>query len=200
MTDFGTLRDEPGDVEITRSEVVYPGRVWDVRSDTFDYNGEATSRDYVDHTGAAAIAAIDDDGRILLLQQYRHPLRSRDWEIPAGLLDIAGEPPAETARRELAEEADLTATRWSPLVSINTSPGGSNEVVHIFLAEGLSPAPETYAREAEEADIRLEWVPLEEAVTAVLEGRMQNAILIVAVLAAAERRRRTADDQPRVSD
>ncbi len=190
MTDFGTLRDEPGDYEITRSEVVYPGRVWDVRSDTFDYNGEATSRDYVDHTGAVAIAAIDDDGRILLLQQYRHPLRLRDWEVPAGLLDIEGEPHIDTARRELAEEADLTATRWSPLVSINTSPGGSNEVVHIFLAEGISPAPETYAREAEEADIRLEWVPLEDAVTAVLDGRMQNSILAVAVLSAAERRRR----------
>lgn len=190
MTDFATLRDESTEVEITRSEVVYPGRVWDVRSDTFDYNGEATSRDYVDHTGAVAVAAIDDDGRILLLQQYRHPIRSRDWEIPAGLLDIAGEPPADTARRELAEEADLTAGRWSELVSINTSPGGSDEVVHIFLAEDISPAPETYAREAEEADIRLEWVPLDDVVTAVLEGRMRNAILIVAVLAAAERRRR----------
>ena len=193
MTDFTALRDEPAEVAVTRSEVVYPGRVWDVRSDTFDYNGESTARDYVDHTGAVAIAAIDDDGRILLLQQYRHPLRLRDWEVPAGLLDIEGEPPADTARRELAEEADLTASRWSELVSINTSPGGSNEVVHIFLAEGIAPAPETYAREAEEADIRLEWVPLEDAVTAVLEGRMQNAILTVAVLAASERRRRAAD-------
>jgi ADP-ribose pyrophosphatase len=193
MTDFSALRDEQVELEVTRSDVVYAGRVWDVRSDTFVYNGEATVRDYVDHTGAVAIAAIDDDGRILLLQQYRHPLRLRDWEVPAGLLDIDGEPPADTARRELAEEADLTAARWSELVSINTSPGGSDEVVHIFLAEGLSPAPETYAREAEEADIRLEWVPLEDAVTAVLEGRMQNAILAVAVLAAAERRRRGRD-------
>jgi ADP-ribose pyrophosphatase len=192
MTDFSTLRDEPVELEVTRSDVVYAGRVWDVRSDTFVYNGEATVRDYVDHTGAVAIAAIDDDGRILLLQQYRHPLRLRDWEVPAGLLDIEGEPPADTARRELAEEADLTAARWSELVSINTSPGGSDEVVHIFLAEGLSPAPETYAREAEEADIRLEWVPLEDAVTAVLEGRMRNSILTVAVLAASERRRRVA--------
>ena len=190
MTDFSTLRDEPVELEVTRSDVVYAGRVWDVRSDTFVYNGEATVRDYVDHTGAVAIAAIDDDGRILLLQQYRHPLRLRDWEVPAGLLDIEGEPPADTARRELAEEADLTAARWSELVSINTSPGGSDEVVHIFLAEGLSPSPETYAREAEEADIRLEWVPLDDAVTAVLEGRMRNAILATAVLAASERRRR----------
>ena len=190
MTDFSALRDEPVRIDVTRSDVVYAGRVWDVRSDTFDYNGEPTVRDYVAHTGAVAVAAVDDDGRILLLQQYRHPLRARDWEVPAGLLDIEGEPPAETGRRELAEEADLTATRWSPLVSVNTSPGGSDEVVHIFLAEGLSPSPETYAREAEEADIRLEWVPLDDAVTAVLEGRMQNAILATAVLAASERRRR----------
>ena len=190
MTDFSALRDEPVHIDVTRSDVVYAGRVWDVRSDTFDYNGEPTVRDYVAHTGAVAVAAVDDLGRILLLQQYRHPLRARDWEVPAGLLDIEGEPPAETARRELAEEADLTATRWSPLVSVNTSPGGSDEVVHIFLAEGLSPSPETYAREAEEADIRLEWVPLDDAVRAVLEGRMRNAILATAVLAASERRRR----------
>lgn len=190
--DPATLRDEPLEVEITASEIVFDGRVWDVRRDEFVYNGESTVRDYVDHTGAVAIVALDDRERVLLLQQYRHPIRSRDWEIPAGLLDIDGEEPVETARRELAEEADLVAATWDPLVSIRTTPGGSDESVHLFLARGLSPADEVHAREAEEADIRLEWVPLADAVTAVLEGRMQNAILAVGVLTAAERLRRAA--------
>ncbi|MFI8593547.1 NUDIX domain-containing protein [Microbacterium sp. NPDC078428] len=184
------LRDEPLDVEIVESDVVFDGRVWDVRHDTFLYNGERVARDYVDHTGAVAIVALDDEDRVLLLQQYRHPIRSRDWEIPAGLLDIAGEEPRETARRELAEETDLVARDWSPLLSIHTTPGGSDEVVHIFLARGLADAPEVHAREEEEADIRLAWVPLDDAVDAVLAGRMRNGILASGVLATAALLRR----------
>lgn len=184
------LRDEPLDVEIVESDVVFDGRVWDVRHDTFLYNGGRVTRDYVDHTGAVAIVALDDEDRVLLLQQYRHPIRSRDWEIPAGLLDIAGEEPRETARRELAEETDLVARDWSPLLSIHTTPGGSDEVVHIFLARGLADAPEVHAREEEEADIRLAWVPLDDAVDAVLAGRMRNGILASGVLATAALLRR----------
>ena len=172
------------------SDVAFEGRVWDIRSDTFLYNGKRVVRDYVDHTGAVAIVAIDEEGRMLLIQQYRHPIGHRDWEIPAGLLDVDGEPPAETAKRELAEEVDLVASDWEPLVSVFSTPGGSNEVVHLFLATGLSAAPHVHAREEEEEDIRIEWVPLADAVTAVLEGRMRNAILIMGVLTAAERLRR----------
>ena len=124
------------------------------------------------------------------LRLPRHPIRSRDWEIPAGLLDIEGESPLETARRELGEEVDLAASDWQPLVSIFTTPGGNDEVVHVFLARGLSPMSEAHARADEEADIRIEWVPLADAVTAVLEGRMRNGILATGVLAAAERLRR----------
>jgi 8-oxo-dGTP pyrophosphatase MutT (NUDIX family) len=188
--DLRELRDESLEVAITASEVVFDGRVWDVRRDEFVYNGEPTVRDYVDHTGAVAVVAVDDEGRVLLLQQYRHPIRSRDWEIPAGLLDVHGEAHVDTARRELAEEADLVAASWEPLISIRTTPGGSDETVHIFLARELEAAPEVHAREAEEADIRLEWVDLDVAVSAVLEGRMHNAILAVGVLTAAERLRR----------
>jgi 8-oxo-dGDP phosphatase len=184
------LRDEPVQVEVTASETVYAGRVWDVRNDTFRYNGDDLVRQYVDHPGAAAIVALDDDDRVLLIQQYRHPIRHRDWEIPAGLLDIAGESPLETAKRELTEEADLHADDWQPLVSIFTTPGGNDEVVHLYLARGLTPVGEAHAREAEEADIRIEWVPLADAVTGVLEGRLRNGILSVGLLAAAEKLRR----------
>lgn len=192
MTDSsaGLLHDEPVDAEVLESDLVYRGRVWDVRSDTVRYGQGQIVRQYVAHPGAAAIVAVDDQERVLLIQQYRHPIRHRDWEIPAGLLDIAGESPLESARRELAEEADLQATDWQPLVSIFTTPGGNDEVVHLFLARGLSPVGEAHHREEEEADIRIEWVPLTDAVTGVLEGRLRNGILATGVLAAAERLRR----------
>jgi 8-oxo-dGTP pyrophosphatase MutT (NUDIX family) len=183
------LADEPVELAVTESDLVYAGRVWDVRSDTFAYNGEQIVRQYVDHPGAAAVVAIDDDDRVLLIQQYRHPIRHRDWEIPAGLLDVEGESPLETAVRELAEEADLVAAAWEPLVSIFTTPGGNDEVVHLFLARGLSPHGEAHAREAEEADIRVEWVALADVVAGVLAGRLRNGILAVGALAAAERLR-----------
>jgi len=185
------LGDEPLDVEILDSSVVYEGRVWDVRNDRFRYGDHELERQYVDHPGASAIVALDDRERVLLIQQYRHPIRHRDWEIPAGLLDMDGESPLETAKRELAEEADLAAEHWEPLVSVFSTPGGNDEVVHIFFATGLQPLDTVHDREAEEADIRIEWVPLADAVTAVLEGRLRNGILAVGVLAAAERLRRT---------
>ncbi|GAA0497780.1 NUDIX domain-containing protein [Microbacterium aurantiacum] len=185
------LRDEPVEAAVTDSDLVYEGRVWDVRSDTLRYGDEEIVRQYVAHPGAAAVVALDDEDRVLLIQQYRHPIRHRDWEIPAGLLDVPGEPPAETARRELAEEVDLVAERWENLVSVFTTPGGNDEVVHVFLARGLSAVGHAHAREAEEADIRIEWIPLADAVEGVLAGRLRNGILAVGVLAAAERLRRT---------
>lgn len=186
------IRDEQVDVDIVESELVYEGRVWDVRSDTLRYGDAEIVRQYVAHPGAAAIVAIDDRDRVLLIQQYRHPIRHRDWEIPAGLLDVAGESPLESAVRELAEEADLEAAQWDELVSIFTTPGGNDEVVHLFLARGLTSITEAHAREDEEADIRIEWMPLAEAVSAVLAGRLRNGILAVGVLAAAERLRAQA--------
>lgn len=187
------LHDEPVQVEVVASDVVYEGRVWDVRSDTVAYGEREIVRQYVEHPGAAAIVALDDEERVLLIQQYRHPIRRRDWEIPAGLLDVAGESPLETARRELAEEADLVATSLEPLVSIFTTPGGNDEVVHLFLARGLAAADEVHAREDEEADIRLEWVALDDAIAGVLAGRFRNGILAVGVLAAAERLRSSGE-------
>ncbi|MDR7190345.1 ADP-ribose pyrophosphatase [Microbacterium sp. BE35] len=183
------LADEPVDATILDSDLVYEGRVWDVRSDTVAYGDGQIVRQYVDHPGAAAVVAVDDEGRVLLIQQYRHPIRHRDWEIPAGLLDVSGETPLETARRELAEEVDLVAASWEPLVSIFTTPGGNDEIVHLFLARGLTPATEVHAREDEEADIRLEWLPLADAVAGILAGRLRNGILAVGLLAAAERLR-----------
>lgn len=184
------LRDEPVELEVTSSELVYSGHVWDVRSETVRYGDGEITRQFVDHPGAAAVVAVDDEERVVLIQQYRHPIRHRDWEIPAGLLDVDGEPPIETARRELAEEVDLVAETMEPLVSVFTTPGGNDEVIHIFLARGLRAAPDAYDREDEESDMRVERVPLADAVDAVLAGRFRNGVLATGVLAAAERLRR----------
>ena len=170
--------------EIVSTETVFVGKVWDVRRDVFRYNGEDIVREYVDHTGAVAVLALDDAGRVLLIKQYRHPVRHRDWEIPAGLLDITGEDPLAAAKRELAEEADLEADEWNVLADIFTSPGGSDEAIRVYLARGVRATPDAFAREAEEADIEVAWAPLEEVVDAVLERSIHNAPLSVAVLAA----------------
>lgn len=189
MSEFDELRDEPFQPEVLQSDLVYEGAVWNVRDDRVRYGDGEIRRQYVAHTGAVAILALDDQGRVLLIQQYRHPIRHRDWELPAGLLDMPGEEPLAAAQRELAEEADLVAAHWEPLVSSWTTPGGNDEVIHVFLASGVSTANEAHARVDEEADIRVEWVPLDAAVDAVLDGRMRNGILSIGVLAAGQRLR-----------
>ena len=183
------LRDEPFAPEVLSSDLVYRGYVWDVRSDRVAYGDGEIVREYVDHTGAVAVLALDADDRVLLIQQYRHPIRHRDWELPAGLLDIEGEDPMDAARRELAEEADIVASDVQPLVETWTTPGGNSELIRIYLARGLTTAPEAFDRTDEEADIRVEWVPLSEAVDAVLDGRLRNGILSLGVLAAERRLR-----------
>ncbi|CAN5191009.1 NUDIX hydrolase [soil metagenome] len=178
------LADDPVEVPIVTSEVAYPGRVWDIRKDVFELGGQSITREYTDHTGAVAILAIDERDRVLLLKQYRHPIRSRDWEIPAGLLDVRGEAPLLCAQRELAEEADLVAEQWNLLSDLATSPGGSNELIRIYLARGLSATDQVFDRTEEEAEIELRWVDLDEVVDAAVERRIGNAILMIAVHAA----------------
>jgi 8-oxo-dGTP pyrophosphatase MutT (NUDIX family) len=142
----------------------------------------------VDHTGVAAVLGIDDEDRVLLLRQYRHPIGARDWEIVAGLMDVDGESALAGAQRELAEEADLAADRWDLLADVCSSPGGSTEAVRIFLARDLRPVAHDYVREGEEAEIEVRWVPLDDAVAAVLAGRLQNSTTMIAVLSAAASR------------
>ncbi|MCU1514346.1 MAG: ADP-ribose pyrophosphatase [Microbacteriaceae bacterium] len=178
------LADDPVNPPIASSDVVYEGRVWNVRRDTFVLDGDHITREYIDHTGAVAILALDNDGRVLLIKQYRHPIRTRDWEIPAGLLDIDGESPLIGAKRELAEEADLVASTWHLLADFSTSPGGSNEAIRIYLARGLTAADQVFDRTEEEAGIEVRWIDLDAAFEAVLERRVANAILIVAILSA----------------
>ncbi|MGR2754014.1 NUDIX domain-containing protein [Agromyces arachidis] len=184
--------DEYVDLPLLERTTVFDGRIWDVRRDAFAYGDDALriEREYVDHPGAVAVLVLDEDDRVLLIKQYRHPVRARDWEIPAGLLDQPDEPALEAARRELAEEADLVASDWSVLVDYFTTPGGSSEAIRIFLARGVGDADEAFDREHEEADMEVRWVPLDACVDAVLGRRLGNPSLAIGVLAAAAARAR----------
>ncbi|MDF2444653.1 MAG: 8-oxo-dGDP phosphatase [Subtercola sp.] len=184
------LRDEPDDQRITSSEVVFDGKIWDVRRETFVYNGADTVREFVDHTGAVAIVALDENDRMLLIKQYRHPIRAREWEIPAGLLDISGEDFLVAAKRELAEEADLEGGRWNVLTDYATTPGGNNELIRIYLARDVRATADAFEREDEEADIEVRWVDLDEVVDAVLRRELQNPNLVIASLVLAASRSR----------
>lgn len=164
----------------------FRGRVWDVVTEEVDLGAAGVvTRDYIAHPGAVAVVALDEDERIVLVHQYRHPIGAIEWEIPAGLTDVDGEPPVRTAARELAEETDLRAGSWSHLLDVTTTPGSSSETITIFLARDLSPVPhaDRHAREGEELDMPVAWFPLEEVRAAVLTGRIHNMTLAVAVLA-----------------
>lgn len=189
------IRDEIAhDVLVLHSEVLAEGQIWDMRRDRLQFGDGELQREYLDHTGAVAVLAIDTDDagvdRVLLMQQYRHPIRHRDWEIPAGLMDVPGEQGLAAAQRELAEEADLEANEWAILIDMFLSPGCSSEAMRIFLARGLRPAEHDYVRSEEEVELQPVWVPLDDAVEAVLAGRVQNAVTAGAVLAAAASRAR----------
>ena len=181
----------PHEYELVSSELVYEGSVITLARDTVAMPGGGTGvREVVRHPGAVAVVALDDDDRVLLLRQYRHPVRSYLWELPAGLRDAHGEAPLQTAQRELAEEAGLAAQRWSLLASTYSTPGFCDEKVLIYLAEGLSDAdrPEGFTAENEELDMTLERVPLADAVQRVFDGDMRNSAAVVGLLAAAQYR------------
>lgn len=178
------LSDDRVTPHLLDTETVFSGHVWNVDRERFELEGSEITREFVNHTGAVAVLALDERDRVLLIKQYRHPVRLRDWELPAGLLDVENESPLVAAQREFAEETDLQAESWHVLSEMLTSPGGSNEAVRIYLARGVSATGETFDRFAEEAGIEMRWVPLEDAVDAVLDRRIQNSILCIGLLAA----------------
>ncbi|MGV8856921.1 NUDIX domain-containing protein [Rhodoglobus sp.] len=178
------LSDDRVTPHLLNTETVFSGHVWNVDRERFELEGSEITREFVNHTGAVAVLALDERDRVLLIKQYRHPVRLRDWELPAGLLDVENESPLVAAQREFAEETDLQAESWHVLSEMLTSPGGSNEAVRIYLARGVSATGETFDRFAEEAGIEMRWVPLEDAVDALLDRRIQNSILCMGLLAA----------------
>jgi 8-oxo-dGTP pyrophosphatase MutT (NUDIX family) len=170
--------------ETTSSETLYTGKIFALRRDQVRMpGGKDVIREVVEHFGAVAVVAMDDDDNILMVYQYRHPLGRRLWELPAGLLDIHGEAAHLTAARELQEEAGLQAGDWRVLVDLDSTPGFSDESVRVYLATELSEVGRPEAHD-EEADMTLQWYPLAEAARKVLSGEIVNAIAVAGILAA----------------
>ena len=189
------IRDQHVPVQTLSSLEVFSGKVFGIQRDELVLNEaqEPILREYMSHPGAVVIVALRGDGgeeEILLERQYRHPVGAKLWEVPAGLLDIPGEDPLVGAQRELAEEADLVAEQWDVLLDIFNSPGCSSESIRIFLARELSQTQTPFEREDEEADFEYQWVKLDDAVAAALQGCLHNASTVCAVLATEAARRR----------
>lgn len=170
---------------LTGSETIYVGSVMALRRDEVVMpGGQPRVREVVEHPGAVAVVPLDADGRVVMIHQYRHPLRRRLWELPAGLLDEPGEDPVATARRELREETGLAAADWSLLVDVAGSPGLCDETVRVYLARELTALDRPAGADNEEAALEFDRVPLADAVGRVLAGEIVNGPTAAGLLAA----------------
>ncbi|MCF2536771.1 NUDIX hydrolase [Streptomyces sp. FB2] len=185
-----TIKDTPEEWEVRATATPFMGNKTSVRTDDVVMpDGSVVRRDYQVHPGSVAVLALDDEDRVLLIKQYRHPVRHKLWEIPAGLLDVPGENPLHAAQRELYEEAHVKAEDWRVLTDVYTTPGGCDEAVRIFLARELSEAEgERFLVEDEEADMEHARVPVDDLVRRVLAGDAHNNCLVVGVLSLAAAR------------
>jgi ADP-ribose pyrophosphatase len=167
--------------KLIASNHVHRGSVIDVSTDRLRLaNGQEFDMDFVRHPGAAAIAAVDDAGRVCLVRQYRHGVDDFLWEIPAGKLDGAEQPQA-CAVRELAEETGIRAKRWTPMGLFIPAPSIFTELIHLYLARDLdvgSPAPDS------DEELQLQWMPLSEAVSLVLTGKWNDGKTALGLLRA----------------
>lgn len=184
------VSDETGlsESEVKKSKIVFNGKIWDLASKTFAFQGEELTREFIQHPGAVAVLAINELDEVLLIKQYRAPVNQYLYEIPAGLRDIEDESDIQCAKRELAEEADYQADTWTHLHSFYTTPGSSSEVIEIFLAQDLSPNGYSFDRTSEEKGMVPIWVPFAEVLSSVMQSKTKSPALVVAVLSLAARR------------
>jgi ADP-ribose pyrophosphatase len=182
------IADEPERWPVVSSAEDYRGKIIDVRTEVIrNPDGGTAAREVVEHPGAVGVVALDTEGRVLMIRQYRHPVGRMLWELPAGLRDVAGEPLLQTARRELLEETGYRAREWHVLADYFSSPGIITERLRVFLARGVEevpPADRDFVPENEEAHLTLEWVPLDHAVSLILAGDLHNGVAVVGLLAA----------------
>jgi len=169
-----------------KTEWIYKGRVVNLKIDEVELpNGRKSKREIIVHRGAAAILPIDDDGNIVMVKQYRKPAEKILLEIPAGTLE-EGEDPLECAKRELIEETGFAAREFTPLISFYSTPGFTTERLHIYIAKGLY-------EESGEMDfdefIEIEKIPFNEALSMVLEGKIEDAKTIIGILTFNEKSR-----------
>jgi ADP-ribose pyrophosphatase len=174
-----------GPFDVLESQVVFTGRVLEVVVDRVRIpDGREMTWEVVRHPGASAVVPVADDGRVLLVRQSRHTVASRLLEIPAGKLDRKGEDPRACAQRELEEETGYRCRTLHPLGSFLSSPGFSDERIHLFLATGLEYEGRPGGTD-EGDDIAVEWLPLVDAVAAVRAGTIEDAKSALGILLAA---------------
>ena len=200
-------RDELADVPlawpVVSSTVLARGKITRyVQDQVRTPDGQLIEREYLKHPGAVGVIALDDHDRVALVRQYRHPVRHRLIEPPAGLLDVGGEDYLQAIERELAEEVGLAARRWAVLVDLFTTPGILGESLRIYLARDLVAVdgPDGFTREGEEAHMDTVWATLDDLVEAVLDGRLHNPTMVSGVLAAWTARQRDGFTSLRPAD
>jgi 8-oxo-dGDP phosphatase len=197
------LVDVPLAWPVVSSTVLARGKITSyVQDQVRTPDGQLIAREYLKHPGAVGVIALDDHDRVALVRQYRHPVRHRLIEPPAGLLDVGGEDYLQAIERELAEEVGLAARRWAVLVDLFTTPGILGESLRIYLARDLTDVdhPVGFTREGEEAHMDTVWASLDDLVEAVLGGRLHNPTVVSGVLAAWTARERDGYKSLRPAD
>lgn len=179
-------------------EILWQGKIVRSQKEVFEIFGMETTRELIAHPSAVGVIAVNNKNEIALIRQYRHPVKAFLFEPIAGLLDKSNETVLAAAQRELHEEAGLIASKWSFLVDLAVSPGGSSELIRFFLAEDVASSPmgRVWSMEAEEKEMPLCWVSKTEFVTAVLSGKIHNSPGIAAVFSAFERMAKTGRVNP----
>lgn len=178
------IRDRFASRPVSRRYDRFDGLRFSLRTDLVQLDDGEVARDYLLHPGAVGIVVLDSTERVLLVQQYRHPVGCLLWEAPAGLMDQPGEAPWRTAQRELLEEAGLVAQQWNVLADWFNTPGGSSEAFRCYLARDVAAAPGGRPLgEAEEASMPMAWVPLDEALELVFAGELTNPTAVGGILA-----------------
>ena len=173
-------------------ETIYDGKIIRVEKWRVSLpDGREAAREVVIHKGAAAIVPVDAQGMVTLVRQHRVALDTFTWEIPAGKLDSVSEDPLDCAKRELEEETGLRAANWRRLSHVITTPGFCTEQISIYLATELS---QHEAHADQDEFLRLQKMPLDEAVNRVMAGEFRDAKTCLGLLMAA----RVLADQPRL--
>jgi ADP-ribose pyrophosphatase len=169
---------------VSKTSVEYTGKIWAIIKDTFKLGDHELTRDYLQHMGAVAILALNENEEVLTIHQYRHPVGANLVEIPAGLLDFPNESPIEAAKRELLEETGHTAQNWSVLCDFCTSPGSSSEAVRIFLARDLTfQGFDASNLDAEESELEPRWLPISILLDAIVSGDLASPTAVLALTA-----------------
>jgi len=169
------------EIKRLKRELVHKGKVIDFYQDTMLMpNGNTTKWDLIDHKGAAAVVAVRDDGKLVMVRQYRNALEQVTLELPAGCVDYRGEPTIDAARRELTEETGYTAESLEILISIFTTVAFCNEKIDIYVAKGLKPGKQNLD---ENEFINVEAYDVDDLCRMIYDLEIQDSKTVAAIMA-----------------